>query len=704
MACLPNIQTIQSLDFSAVTDNSNWSTTSANPVLTIGGALILNPSAADSTFTRILGIPDPTNNRVRIQCGFVLNATLFAGPSDVQVEFDLLVGGNVIANGCAEFAQVSNQLYSFLLDRTFEIEPGAITTDISLRITVPAGWEYQLELSDLLVEDFNFCADNVRSYFIIDELFERSIPAVSAAVRLLSWEVDGVETLTPAFFLENNIYGGNPQALWNFAQAELDGGNRISDNVTPNTFNFFLDEWGMDFANVPGNFFGGKTTGTISGSDYGSAIEQIGVDRPQILNGNLETKLGAFFIDLNYEESFDIIMDVVISQTSANPLSDPSYYRRYSIRFDKDTCQRSFTYIDQLNPSGSVDQSFNGFLAGLTDQRVDLAVIDCGEVYAPGIPGSVTFEITLGTAIGDTGFIYNSFGIPKRFIMNYDGTDYDTGYVGLDAYDADLLAAGVLPGDINTTPGGNGSGSITFNKPNASPTFALVTVENALQNAGWNVEGICPAPFVPNTPPTVTLTAANSPIIPGGIAQLLVSFTVDPAGSVASWVMDFGDGSPLVNGTGDPPTSFNHVYASAGSYTAQITITDNQGLIAVDTDIVSVVAQALRIGQQFENNCQTCLSFQVNVPAGEIYTLIVTSAFASPAGYASTFCDDGGTIIAADDPGSALTPGQYDFNVGIDAAQAGNVNLNSTIIIQVKDGVNTLDIFTLNRTHGNQIC
>ena len=46
---------------------------------------------------------------------------------------------------------------------------------------------------------------------------------------------------------------------------------------------------------------------------------------------------------------------------------------------------------------------------------------------------------------GQAGINYNAYGVPKRFIVNYDGTDYDTGYVGLDSYDADLIAAGVAP-------------------------------------------------------------------------------------------------------------------------------------------------------------------------------------------------------------------------------------------------------------------
>lgn len=704
MACIPNIQTIISLDFSAVTDQGNWITDSANPVLTVGGSLILDPSANNSTFRRILGVVDPTNDRIRLRSNFQVNPDGAPGPEDVEVNFDLLVGGLVIASGCAEFSGVTNQLYSYNLDRTWEIEPGSITGTVTLRITVPEGWQYKIQMQDLLAEDFFFCQDNLRTYFVIDELLPRSVTAQSAAVQLLSWKEDGAETLTPAFFAENNIIGGNPLALWKFARAAIDGSSRDSDDITPNSFNPFFDEWGMDFQNVAGNYFGGKTTGTISGSDYGPAIEQIGFEKPEVLNGNLEDQPGAFFVDLNFEKSFEVIFNVIISQTSSNPLTDPTYFRQYTIKFNKDNCERSMSYVDQLAPAGPVDQSFNAFLYGITDQAVNQTVVLCDDNFSPvGQVGNFSFILELGLDIGQTGINYNAYGVPDRFIVDYDGTIYDTGFVGLSSYDSQLLAAGVAPIDINTTPGGNGQGQLLFNKPNPLPTFCEITVEAPLGGTSWNLSGICPAPVVANIPPTVNLTSVFAGIPTGNIAQFLLSFTVDPAGSVANWSMDFGDGSPLVTGTGNPPTSFNHVYSTPGTKTATFTLFDNQGLNDSDTANVQVTSNSLVIDSQVESSCNSCLNFTVNVPAGETYDLVISSSLAPPAVYASGFCP-GGTIIASDGTIVLNGPGSFNYSTGIDVAQGGSNPLSSNIFIQVKDGATTLQTFSLIRNHSNNIC
>lgn len=79
----------------------------------------------------------------------------------------------------------------------------------------------------------------------------------------------------------------------------------------------------------------------------------------------------------------------------------------------------------------------------------------------------------------------------------------------------------------------------------------------------------------PNTPPVAAAGATPT----SGIAPLNVQFnstgSSDPDGSIVSYSWNFGDGTPA--GSGPPPS---HIYQSAGSYNAVLTVTDNGGATA----------------------------------------------------------------------------------------------------------------------------
>ena len=62
------------------------------------------------------------------------------------------------------------------------------------------------------------------------------------------------------------------------------------------------------------------------------------------------------------------------------------------------------------------------------------------------------------------------------------------------------------------------------------------------------------------------------------------SGSVDPDGSIVSYMWDFGDGS---TGSGVTPT---HTYAAAGDYTVTLTVVDNDNLSGTDTTIASIQA------------------------------------------------------------------------------------------------------------------
>jgi PKD repeat protein len=92
-------------------------------------------------------------------------------------------------------------------------------------------------------------------------------------------------------------------------------------------------------------------------------------------------------------------------------------------------------------------------------------------------------------------------------------------------------------------------------------------------------------PSAASQPPLVGLTAAPT----SGTVPLTVAFgsagSSDPDGSIVAYEWNFGDGSAPASGA-----SASHVYGTAGSYTARLKLTDDSGLTA--TRSVVITAQA----------------------------------------------------------------------------------------------------------------
>jgi endonuclease/exonuclease/phosphatase family metal-dependent hydrolase/glutamine cyclotransferase len=92
--------------------------------------------------------------------------------------------------------------------------------------------------------------------------------------------------------------------------------------------------------------------------------------------------------------------------------------------------------------------------------------------------------------------------------------------------------------------------------------------------------GTPPPPPPANLPPVVTVSANPT----SGVAPLGVSFSQtssDPDGYIASYSWTFGDGQTSTQAFP------SHTYSSAGSYTARLTVTDNQGATASATVVIT---------------------------------------------------------------------------------------------------------------------
>jgi hypothetical protein len=107
------------------------------------------------------------------------------------------------------------------------------------------------------------------------------------------------------------------------------------------------------------------------------------------------------------------------------------------------------------------------------------------------------------------------------------------------------------------------------------------TALTAQQVAGHHALGTGPT----NTPPSASFTQTRS----GLTVTVDGSASSDPGGSVARYAWDFGDGSPVVTGTS--PTA-SHTYASGGTRTVTLTVTDGQGATGSTAQSVTVTAPA----------------------------------------------------------------------------------------------------------------
>lgn len=705
MACNKNINSLIDLDFSAVNDEFNWVNNTDTPIETISGQLRFIPESISSQYSRGLGNLDAANNRIRLQ----LNMDVFRPQASPDETFCATFGIYLGATLIDEFTLYVDGLASgeraeYNLDRLYSYQ--GVGGAISLKITTIEGIENQLFLDYLKAEDSNFCDDDVRVYFVIDNFLADAIGSVSSAVQLLEWKVDDVETLTPLFFTENPTPGGDPSADWKRAKADIDGQNRDANTVDPNTFNPFATEWGLDFVDVAGNHFGGKPTGTTSGGDYGSGILQIGFEKPTILNELLDQKDGAFFIDIDYTKNLKIVFNILVNNTDSNPFNSPDIYRRFTILWDAaDLCAKQFYFNDVLDNDEFQDEIINGFLSGITGKRVTQIAVDCNDIFSfAGNAGTFEFPMDFGSGIGIAGIDYQAFNLPDKFEIEWDGKTFSSGYVGLDVHDQALLNLGISPSEIKTDNPSSGMGTLSFNKTTAQPETGIIRVTAPLAGTAWQIDGICPGGTISSA---VEVGEASCGNIPGAWTPVFIS-DPDPANYVpANLDVIYTDSDLTAPFDGEDKTFLMRVtippFQKTLNYQFQI---DANGVISAvqlcqddngDDGIEPVIDDLL----ESVSSCYSCWIIRIKVPAGEQRKVTITSAFALGAVYAAGACDGENPVIANVDETISATK---DYTMGIDAA-TGAGNTTSTLTVIVKD-INDLFLSQkiFSRDHINANC
>jgi uncharacterized delta-60 repeat protein len=110
-----------------------------------------------------------------------------------------------------------------------------------------------------------------------------------------------------------------------------------------------------------------------------------------------------------------------------------------------------------------------------------------------------------------------------------------------------------------------------------------VVISGYAQDVGGGGESrLLVARLIADLAPTAAFSVLTSPALAGSPVAFDGSASSDPDGSLASFEWDFGDGA---NGTGPTPS---HTYASAGTYTVALKVTDADKLTATTTAPVTV--------------------------------------------------------------------------------------------------------------------
>jgi len=91
-----------------------------------------------------------------------------------------------------------------------------------------------------------------------------------------------------------------------------------------------------------------------------------------------------------------------------------------------------------------------------------------------------------------------------------------------------------------------------------------------------------------------------------------ISGSTDPDGTVASYELDYGDGSAKKTGTTVPTAEFTYEYTEGGTYTVTLTVTDNDGRIGKDTKIIVIGAAMITFASKRNSSYYGIYRMQVD--------------------------------------------------------------------------------------------
>tara|TARA_B110000503_G_scaffold132579_1_gene208662 strand:+ start:977 stop:1825 length:849 start_codon:yes stop_codon:yes gene_type:complete len=199
--------------------------------------------------------------------------------------------------------------------------------------------------------------------------------------------------------------------------------------------------------------------------------------------------------------------------------------------------------------------------------------VNCGQKYSTATDvGENLFEFNT-SEVGDVLLTITGNQIPIRFVAEWNGSQADTGYIGLSDYDAELIAANVDPLDINTDNPSNKDTIITINKATANPTLVTLRAYAPLVNDDYEVTFTCPEPVVADIPCGAGSQYAGGPAFPQvdvvelGSSTGIVTLTFNARNLPDKFIVEF-DGVEVINtgyrGSASYQTTLNTALAELG--------------------------------------------------------------------------------------------------------------------------------------------
>lgn len=225
-------------------------------------------------------------------------------------------------------------------------------------------------------------------------------------------------------------------------------------------------------------------------------------EAPVAVGDNISTQKGQSVTANVLVNDFDLDGDDIIISDVTQPDNGTVTFNELSIEYthdNSDAIEDSFTYriTDGLDYSEYV--------------TVNVSIgVSCSEgISASGEDGIYEVPVTLGTDTGSAGITYNAFSIRDRFQLIYDGEIVaDSLYVGTSGTQVGTFTLPVFEysngvftdtgetrvvtntqSDISSE---GGSGQLTFEKTQATPTTMLVRIIGVSGGTAWNINGICP--------------------------------------------------------------------------------------------------------------------------------------------------------------------------------------------------------------------